>query len=146
MSSNLVAVRSDGTLRNLMVNVSEIVEDVYSKPLRELKAPDGYEFTGEFRTPSKGDAWLPAEAHPSHPCFPCFDTQVVRSPRLILRKKPKLVGYTFRIVRVEPPYGSIKPGEWFSTGANPGIINASGGGCVLFHNSATVYEREEIYG
>lgn len=62
-------------------------KDVYGKDIIE-KAPEGYEFTGEFRPPKPGDCFLTSASGNDVVELGCLSYRNV-SPRLILRKKPK---------------------------------------------------------
>lgn len=61
------------------------VEDVYGVPLAALSAPQGYEFTGEFRPPLLGDTILSGGRQLAAKVSPCY---VIKYPRLILRALP----------------------------------------------------------
>lgn len=63
------------------------VEDIYGKPLDELKVPDGFELTGEFRPPGRQEGqkiWLsPNEDLELEP-------GLSETPRLFLRRSSKM--------------------------------------------------------
>ena len=87
------------------------VESTYGKPLSELKPPEGWEFTGEFRTVSGGDDFLVANcAAPACGTF-YFGAAKESGPRLILRRKskPRRRWIFEETGEVRMPY----PGEWF---------------------------------
>ncbi len=56
------------------------VKDAYGKPLSELTAPEGWEFTGEFKIP-KWEYWLTLDG-----CMAGKNTYPQNGPRLILHK------------------------------------------------------------
>jgi len=61
------------------------VRDVYGKDFSELKAPAGYEFTGEFRLPTTTDVVLHFN---KYDIYKCEHWNKWNEPRLILRKLP----------------------------------------------------------
>lgn len=73
----------------LLLKKAPTVEDIYGEPLHMLTPNDGYEFTGEFRVPVKGDTWL--NRYPAGRYSPSKWATPVDSedgPRLILKKAP----------------------------------------------------------
>lgn len=70
----------------LTKNPETTIESVYGKPLSELKPPDGWVFTGEFRTPTYGEYYLANLSF--RPMF-AYGDEVIK--RLILRRPRKWV-------------------------------------------------------
>src|ERR1017187_4856742 len=61
------------------------VKSVYDKEFSELKSPEGWEFTGQFREPTERDCgWL----EPGRLAFTRWEGQILHEPCLILRRKP----------------------------------------------------------
>jgi hypothetical protein len=113
------------------------IESVYRRPLSELNAPDGWEFTGEFREPTLGEPYLwergPARMAMADFVFP-------RGPRLILRRRPPEP--TIESVYGHPLTELCAPDGWLFTGE----FRAPRIGDVFFtsdfHSAATAgYER-----
>lgn len=66
-----------------------IVDDVekhYGKPFNQLDAPEGYDFTGEFRTPESDDEVLGKYGHNARMTYYTGDAK-----RLILKKRERIV-------------------------------------------------------
>ncbi len=76
----------------------------------EFVAPDGYEFTGEFRNAEIGEFFLPGPQK-SDSVIESNSTNTAKhwGPRLILRKIPKEKNYKFTYVRT----GFPQIGEYF---------------------------------
>jgi hypothetical protein len=115
--------------------VGDLIAHIYQKPLAEIRPPDGWEFTGEFGKSAEGDVWLGTDGS--------VGFHVNNYPRLIIRKKPRLVGYKFTHVRDENPAGEIYPGEWYANRGRTEITMAD----HRFHPmyTAMVFTREEIF-
>ena len=113
------------------------ISDIYGKPLSELKPPDGWEFTGEFRYPVPGEAFRDSQAD-QHVCAPSNWNE----PRLILRKvKPKS---ELRTRIIFEPTGELRraiTGEWYGQGE--GIYQLQGAKSEMTHPIYT--RREECY-
>lgn len=63
------------------------VEDRYGAPFEQLKPPDGYDFTGEFRPSSDNEFWLMSHAVRVRRSSYCSVPNEL--PVLILRPRPK---------------------------------------------------------
>jgi hypothetical protein len=60
------------------------IKEVYGKDISELKAPDGYEFTGEFREALKSEIFL---SNKSRDPIPIVADYITPYSRLILKNK-----------------------------------------------------------
>lgn len=76
----------DHTVPYLLLKRATTIKDIYGKELKDLKAPDGWRFTGEFRRVQTTENWMDphgyACANPLPGCAPGS------APRLILEKLP----------------------------------------------------------
>jgi hypothetical protein len=61
------------------------VKDVYGAPLSDLRAPEGWEFTGEFRPPLRGERFLRIDFVGA---IDTSDDYASNHPRLIMKKLP----------------------------------------------------------
>jgi hypothetical protein len=86
--------------------IKDEVKEIYGKSFSELKAPEGWEFTGEFRIPFVGVDWL---MYSSGGIDNCVVEYVV--PRLIVRKKAPPRRVVFEVIR-ENDYA--RSGEYIS--------------------------------
>lgn len=79
---------SGGPRLILRKKVGLTIESVYGKPMDEIALPDGWEFTGEFRTVCADEWYMPDGPAAGRKAL---HNGVTRSyaPRLILRKKPR---------------------------------------------------------
>jgi hypothetical protein len=87
MTTNIAAILREAADKIENAVAPDPVREVYGKPLAELKAPEGYEFTGEFRAPREGEPVLHviSAMHPRlHVALHDWDDD---DPRLILRRR-----------------------------------------------------------
>jgi hypothetical protein len=109
MTTSIAAILREAADKIEKAVATDPVRDVYGKPLEELKAPEGYEFTGEFRAPREGEPVLHviSAMHPRlHVALHDWDDD---DPRLILRRRTSrrwVFEETGETRRVEP-------GEWW---------------------------------
>jgi hypothetical protein len=87
--------------------IKDEVKEIYGKSFSELTAPEGWEFTGEFRAGTLGE-WVLGSYGPELPGVTTpvqFGTQVIPepwesvSPRLLLREKTPPRRVVFEVVR-----------------------------------------------
>jgi hypothetical protein len=64
------------------------VKDVYGAPLSDLRAPEGWEFTGEFRPPLRGERFLRIDFVGA--IDTSADDYLRNHPRLLLKKAPTI--------------------------------------------------------
>jgi hypothetical protein len=83
--------------------VGPTIEDLYGDSLVNLKAPDGFEFTGEFRCVNDGEMVLGSNSF-SRPCGALRWQSVGDVPRLILVPIPKPKRMVFEVV--DGPYAT----------------------------------------
>jgi len=96
------------------------VESVYGKPLDQLSAPKGWEFTGKFRPPKAGECWLSSQGPYYSAVGPLSRDGNANALRLILRKAPPRRRLVFDIVGKRAP----KVGDWFR--ATTGVVLQAG--------------------
>jgi hypothetical protein len=85
-------------------------QEVYGKQFHELKAPQGWEFTGEFRPPDQDDFFLSAVRHADVMGPLTWNTQPDDPPRLILRKQ-EVTDYYLKYDGVRP----VDYGEYYQS-------------------------------
>jgi hypothetical protein len=99
--------------------IKDEIKELYGKPFNELVAPDGWEFTGEFRIPVVGVDWL---MYSSGGIDNCVFEYVV--PRLIVRKKAPPRRVVFEVIREN----SIpKAEEYFTSDLSSSILGPCSG-------------------
>ncbi len=85
------------------------VKDRYGAPFDYLVAPEGYEFTGEFRPAADEYALFPRDKHSAS----WVQRSITQLPVLILRPRPKRKRIIFEEVRRIQRGDFACPGEWF---------------------------------
>lgn len=78
------------------------ITDVYGRAILTHKIPDGWEPTGEFRPPQQGESWLSVDR------IAIIDGSF-SSPRIILRKLPKRIVFTYVGTRL------VSTGDWYQS-------------------------------
>ena len=127
-----LSVANDETLDyRLIVQEIDLIQSVYGHPKSKLTAPEGYEFTGEFRIPKFGELCLPngwrvmkdAQAYK----WQLRDAQSPTYRRLILRELPmkKEIRRWMLTETLEKPR-LLKTGEFGVTWANMLVQNELG--------------------
>jgi hypothetical protein len=94
--------------------IKDEVKKIYGKSFGELKAPDGWEFTGEFRPGALDEVILSGEGdlYPIGTAYSVTWSPILwHSPRLILRKKAPPRRVVFEVIR-ENDYA--RSGEYIS--------------------------------
>jgi hypothetical protein len=117
--------------------VGDLIAHIYQKRLEDIRPPDGWEFTGEFGEAEVGERWLGTDGS--------VGDHANAYPRLILRKKRKVIGYMFTLDREVKPGGCerIYRGEWCDDPDGSLILCKSGYDEV--YRTVRVFKREEIH-
>lgn len=128
------------------------IEDVYGVPFAELSAPQGYEFTGEFRT-LEGDCWLsPSTREAAHNANRDHDRV-----RLILRALPTVEsvygGQTLERLKENSKtadcwfYPDLKfewTGEFRKVEKGEYFLGAPEGKSVVWNDSTSSFDRPRL--
>jgi hypothetical protein len=112
------------------------VEEVYGRPFSELKAPEGFEFTGEFRGFKSGEYTLnpkfpAAEPHASH-----WQWDDDKFNRLILRKlpPPPTIASIYGTDDPKVPDGWVRTGEFRLPKVGEVCLHPNITETVIYHN------------
>lgn len=114
--------------------ITVTVEDVYG--LDNPSIPKGWESTGEFRPPRKGDLYL--NAHIEGRVKEALIDWDQSDPRIILRRKKRK-----QIVLTEVGVGLPKKGQYWEDRGNRVLYMAQEDVCGSWFDAATIYERED---